>query len=113
MSKRNVSYVKPAEPKFLAQLKAEIGYKEGPTVDTKREINPDASDEENFDKDEEQPVVVVLGPGDLTAEEAAQVLNKEKSGLIQCLSRINLPQMGLRWYVLLVKKSIFKLHIGL
>ncbi|XP_046397959.1 uncharacterized protein KIAA1143 homolog [Ischnura elegans] len=79
MSKRNVSYVKPAEPKFLAQLKAEIGYKEGPTVDTKREINPDVSDEDCCDKDEEQPVVVVLGPGDLSAEEAAQVRRTEVS----------------------------------
>ncbi|KAG8238158.1 hypothetical protein J437_LFUL017994 [Ladona fulva] len=80
MSKRNVSYVKPAEPKFLAQLKAEIGYKEGPTVDTKREINPEISDDENCEKDEEQPVVVVLRPGDLTAEEAAEVVSKNKSG---------------------------------
>jgi len=36
MSKRNnITYVKPQEPSFLAKLKAEIGYKEGPTVDTK------------------------------------------------------------------------------
>lgn len=35
MSKRNITYVKPNEPKFLRKLKEEIGYKEGPTVDTK------------------------------------------------------------------------------
>lgn len=36
MSKRNnVSYIKPAEPKFLQELKAQIGYQSGPTVDTK------------------------------------------------------------------------------
>lgn len=36
MSKRNnITYVKPQEPSFLAKLKAEIGYKEGPTVETK------------------------------------------------------------------------------
>lgn len=36
MSKRNnVTYIKPAEPKFLQQLKEQIGFKSGPTVDTK------------------------------------------------------------------------------
>lgn len=33
--KHNVSYIKPEEPKFLRELKEQIGYKEGPTVDTK------------------------------------------------------------------------------
>jgi len=33
--KHNVSYIKPNEPKFLRELKEQIGYKEGPTVDTK------------------------------------------------------------------------------
>ena len=35
MSKRNVAYIKPQEPEFLRKLKEEVGYKEGPTVDTK------------------------------------------------------------------------------
>nr|XP_005999062.1 PREDICTED: uncharacterized protein KIAA1143 homolog [Latimeria chalumnae] len=36
MSKKNqVSYVKPAEPAFLAKFKKDVGYKEGPTVETK------------------------------------------------------------------------------
>lgn len=33
--KHNVSYIKPNEPKFLRKLKEQIGYKEGPTIDTK------------------------------------------------------------------------------
>lgn len=33
--KHNVSYMKPDEPKFLRELKEQVGYKEGPTVDTK------------------------------------------------------------------------------
>jgi len=33
--KHNISYIKPDEPKFLRELKEQIGYKEGPTVDTK------------------------------------------------------------------------------
>lgn len=36
MSKRNqVSYVRPAEPAFLSRFKRRVGYREGPTVDTK------------------------------------------------------------------------------
>lgn len=36
MSKRNnITYIKPADPKFLRQIKEQIGYKEGPTVETK------------------------------------------------------------------------------
>lgn len=37
--KHNVSYIKPGEPKFLRELKEQIGYKEGPTVDTKVQFN--------------------------------------------------------------------------
>lgn len=36
MSKRNqVSYVRPAEPAFLARFKERVGYREGPTIETK------------------------------------------------------------------------------
>lgn len=36
MSKRNnVAYIKPADPKFLQQLKAQIGLKSGPNIDSK------------------------------------------------------------------------------
>lgn len=30
-----VTWVKPAEPSFLKKFKNDVGYKEGPTVDTK------------------------------------------------------------------------------
>ncbi|XP_012054517.1 PREDICTED: uncharacterized protein KIAA1143 homolog isoform X2 [Atta cephalotes] len=68
--KHNVSYIKPNEPKFLRELKEQIGYKEGPTVDTKREVLPKIFDDEREELADEQPVVVVLNSGDLTAEEA-------------------------------------------
>lgn len=36
MSKRNqVSYVRPSEPAFLSRFKERVGYREGPTVETK------------------------------------------------------------------------------
>ncbi|KAF3831623.1 hypothetical protein GH733_000435, partial [Mirounga leonina] len=46
MSKRNqVSYVPPAESAFLARFKEQVGYREGPTVETKR-IQPQLPDED-------------------------------------------------------------------
>uniref|UniRef100_I3MG57 KIAA1143 n=3 Tax=Marmotini TaxID=337730 RepID=I3MG57_ICTTR len=36
MSKRNqVSYVRPAEPAFLSRFKERVGYREGPTIESK------------------------------------------------------------------------------
>ncbi|XP_063117094.1 uncharacterized protein KIAA1143 homolog isoform X1 [Cavia porcellus] len=75
MSQRNrVSYVQPAEPAFLSRFKERVGYREGPTVETKR-IQPQLPDEEgdHSDKEDEQPQVVVLKKGDLTAEEVMKI----------------------------------------
>lgn len=33
--KNSISYIKPQEPKFLRELKAQAGFKEGPNIDTK------------------------------------------------------------------------------
>ncbi|XP_076325499.1 uncharacterized protein KIAA1143 homolog [Tachypleus tridentatus] len=67
--KRNITYNKPAEPSFLKKLKERIGYQEGPSIETKKQLLPvdDTSDEE---RDDEKPLVVVLEKGDLTYEEA-------------------------------------------
>ncbi|XP_031201611.1 uncharacterized protein KIAA1143 homolog [Mastomys coucha] len=57
MSKRNqVSYVRPAEPAFLSRFKERVGYREGPTVETKK-IQPQLPDEDDnhSDKEDEQP----------------------------------------------------------
>ncbi|XP_036335983.1 uncharacterized protein KIAA1143 homolog [Rhagoletis pomonella] len=71
--KRNISYVKPQDPSFLAKLKAQIGYKEGPTVETKRQrldFDDNSSGSEGCpDREEEKPQIVVLQSGDLTPEE--------------------------------------------
>ncbi|KAM8758628.1 uncharacterized protein KIAA1143 homolog isoform 2-T2 [Rhynchonycteris naso] len=75
MSKRNqVSYVRPAEPAFLARFKERVGYREGPTVETKK-IQPQLPDEDgdHSDKEDEQPQVVVLKKGDLSAEEVMKI----------------------------------------
>ncbi|XP_040287819.1 uncharacterized protein KIAA1143 homolog [Bufo bufo] len=80
MSKRNqVSYVKPAEPSFLKKFKKDVGYKEGPTVDTKRENLPVMDDSDGSDKEDELPQVVVLKEGHLSAEEVMNIKQQLKS----------------------------------
>uniref|UniRef100_A0A2K5D7W2 DUF4604 domain-containing protein n=1 Tax=Aotus nancymaae TaxID=37293 RepID=A0A2K5D7W2_AOTNA len=62
MSKRNqVYYVWPTEPAFLACFRERVGYREGPTVETRR-IQPQLPDEDgdHSDKEDEQSQVVVL-----------------------------------------------------
>ncbi|XP_021929839.1 uncharacterized protein KIAA1143 homolog [Zootermopsis nevadensis] len=87
MSKRSITYIKPQEPSFLTRLKAEAGYKEPDTVETKREILPCDADELK-DKEDDQPVVVVLKPGDLTAEEAAKIEKEEEQAPANLEDRI-------------------------
>ncbi|KAM6210204.1 uncharacterized protein KIAA1143 homolog [Sarcoramphus papa] len=84
MSKRNqVSYVRPAEPAFLSRFKRQVGYREGPTVETKREQLPlaDGDSDNGSDNEDEQPQVVTLKKGDLTAEEAMQIKQQIKDAL--------------------------------
>ncbi|XP_043796231.1 uncharacterized protein KIAA1143 homolog [Apis laboriosa] len=76
--KHNVSYIKPNEPKFLRELKEQIGYKEGPTIDTKREILPQDSDNDEEEREEEKPVVVVLNSEHLTAKQAEAYKKKKE-----------------------------------
>ncbi|XP_074911671.1 uncharacterized protein KIAA1143 homolog [Buteo buteo] len=84
MSKRNqVSYVRPAEPAFLSRFKRQVGYREGPTVETKREQLPlaECDSENGSDNEDEQPQVVTLKKGDLTAEEAMKIKQQIKEAL--------------------------------
>ncbi|KAK2854683.1 hypothetical protein Q7C36_006552 [Tachysurus vachellii] len=72
--KGNVSWVKPSEPSFLRKFKNDIGYKEGPTVETKRQELPQFDDDSgDSDREDEMPQVVVLKKGDITAEEALKL----------------------------------------
>ncbi|XP_063365820.1 uncharacterized protein KIAA1143 homolog [Cydia amplana] len=65
--KRNVNYIKPEDPEFLKVIKRQAGYD-----DRNRKFDPLENAEEDFvdDTESEEPQVVVLKPGDLTAEEA-------------------------------------------
>ncbi|XP_070768194.1 uncharacterized protein KIAA1143 homolog isoform X2 [Enoplosus armatus] len=68
-----VSWVKPAEPSFLKKFKNDVGYKEGPTVDTKRQMMPTLDDDSGSDREDELPQVVVLKGGDLSAEDVKKI----------------------------------------
>uniref|UniRef100_A0A8C1W979 DUF4604 domain-containing protein n=1 Tax=Cyprinus carpio TaxID=7962 RepID=A0A8C1W979_CYPCA len=81
MSKKgNVSWVKPAEPSFLKKFKNDVGFKEGPTVETKKQQMPQFDDDDSGDSDreDEMPQVVVLKKGDLSAEEVMKTKKDTK-----------------------------------
>ncbi|KAK2902752.1 hypothetical protein QQF64_010402 [Cirrhinus molitorella] len=75
MSKKgNVSWVKPAEPSFLKKFKNDVGFKEGPTVETKKQLMPQLDDDSgDSDREDEMPQVVVLKKGDLSADEVLKI----------------------------------------
>ncbi|XP_041650156.1 uncharacterized protein KIAA1143 homolog [Cheilinus undulatus] len=75
-----VSWVKPAEPSFLKKFKNDVGFKEGPTVDTKRQEMPTLDDDSGSDPEDESPQVVVLKSGDLTADEVKEIKDKMRAG---------------------------------
>ncbi|KAM8868911.1 uncharacterized protein KIAA1143 homolog [Spinachia spinachia] len=75
-----VSWVKPAEPSFLKKFKNDVGYKEGPNVDTKRQVMPTLDDDSGSDREDELPQVVVLKGGDLTAEDLKKIKEETRAG---------------------------------
>uniref|UniRef100_A0A182NIA6 DUF4604 domain-containing protein n=1 Tax=Anopheles dirus TaxID=7168 RepID=A0A182NIA6_9DIPT len=77
MPKRNVAFIKPDEPDFLKKMKAQIGYREGPSVDDKREAIENFSDSDDEEKEDEKPQVVVIKEGDLTEAEAEKAFKEE------------------------------------
>ena len=70
--KNKLEYVKQQEPKFLREFKARTNFKEGPTVETKKQKPVSKltnSDDEGEDREDEKPVICVLKDGDLTEED--------------------------------------------
>lgn len=75
MAKRNISFTKPPEPSFIKKMKESMGYQEPDTIETKMQVQPyDAENDE--DRDDEKPAIVVLKPGDLTEEDVKQIQEK-------------------------------------
>ncbi|XP_028926999.1 uncharacterized protein KIAA1143 homolog [Ornithorhynchus anatinus] len=80
MSRRpQVAYVPPPQPAFLARFEEEAGGRHGPTVHTEKEQPQIPEDGETSDKEDEQPQVVVLKKGDLSAEEVMKIKEQIKS----------------------------------
>ncbi|XP_049290497.1 uncharacterized protein KIAA1143 homolog [Anopheles funestus] len=77
MSKRNVAFIKPEEPNFLKRMKEQIGYREGPSIDDKREAIENYDDSDDEEHEDEKPQVVVIKEGDLTEAEAEQAFKEE------------------------------------
>ena len=70
--KNKLEFIKQDTPKFLRDFKAKVGYKEGPTVDTKKQKIPtkkDDDDDDDGEREDEKPTICVLREGDLTEEE--------------------------------------------
>lgn len=65
--KRNISYIKPEDPEFLKVLKRQAGYDD---KNHKFDELQNAAEDFVENEDSEQPQVVVLKEGDLTAEQA-------------------------------------------
>lgn len=75
MAGRNVSYLKPKTPSFIAQFKEKVGYKEPDTVETKFE-KPNSSKLDDRELEDENPTVV-LG-SNVTQAEANVYLSRLK-----------------------------------
>uniref|UniRef100_A0A182JYZ4 DUF4604 domain-containing protein n=1 Tax=Anopheles christyi TaxID=43041 RepID=A0A182JYZ4_9DIPT len=58
-------------------MKAQIGYREGPSLDDKREAIENFEDSDDEENEDEKPQVVVIKEGDLTETEAAQAFKEE------------------------------------
>lgn len=57
MKKRGVQYVTQDEPAFLKRMKQQAGYKEGPTIDNKREELPERDSDSDTEAADEKPLV--------------------------------------------------------
>lgn len=83
-SKRNVKYVEQEEPTFLKKFKARVGYKGQADINAKFSEEIDNSEiqsnENEREIEDEEPVVVVLKQGDMTAEQVAEFKKNSTSG---------------------------------
>ena len=79
--KRNVAYDRPSEPNFIKAFKEKIGYKEPDPIDAKFEAPKidESKLDDREEREDEQPTVVTLKPGDLTQEQYDEIRLIEKN----------------------------------
>ncbi|KAM4580523.1 uncharacterized protein KIAA1143 homolog [Odontesthes bonariensis] len=103
-----VAWVKPAEPTFLKKFKSDVGYIEGPNVDTKRQVMPTLDDDSGSDREDELPQVVVLKGGDLTKEEVKKIKDDMHDG--DAAEKDEAPADGKIFFKKPAKRSSDKFH---
>ena len=75
---KNLQYIAQPVPKFLQQFKQNSGMKDAPTINDKfTTADQDCADSDS-ERNDAGPVVVVLKPGDLTKEEADEIMGKKR-----------------------------------
>lgn len=84
-SKRNVKFIQPEVPSFLKKFKERVGYKEPANINDKFSHNVENSEDKSGGESDvrqvgdEQPVIVVLKEGDMTAEEVERHKKENRS----------------------------------
>merc|ERR1712038_1159260 len=69
----SVQFSRPQEPSFLRDLKKQVGYKDPVEDMNAKKITAEGLNNNQEERDDEKPTVVVLNEGDLTAEEAEKL----------------------------------------
>lgn len=84
--KRNVAFSKPEDPDFLKRLKKQVGYD-----DRNHKFDELENSEKDFvsDEDDEQPQVVVIKKGDLTAEQAEEEKKRKEKLELETKADLN------------------------
>ena len=80
MAGRNVSYVKQKTPSFIQKFKDQVGYKEGPDVNTKLGSQEPDSLDDNEQEDEKPTVVLENNVSEAEATKFLERLEKERRG---------------------------------
>ena len=81
MAGRNVSYVKQKTPSFIQKFKEQVGYKEGPDVETKRSTDISDTLDDNELEDEKPAVVLANNVSEVEATKFLEKLEAEKNGV--------------------------------
>lgn len=71
--KDKLEYVKQQKPKFLREFMSRANFKEGPTIETKKQQGQQII-EEREERDDEKPVICALKEGDLTEQDYEKYL---------------------------------------
>ncbi|XP_071958352.1 uncharacterized protein KIAA1143 homolog [Antedon mediterranea] len=79
--KKSVNFIKPSEPSFLKKFKKEIGFKEGPTLETKKALLEGLEDfDDRPEEQDEKPVIVMPENSKISQEEVDDFIKEKERG---------------------------------